>query len=258
MYQNVALTKPVYLNMVSTIFLLLGMALFLYAKYFKNNKQKFKWGMLVLGIGLLLYIAMLQTAYMLVFSTEEMIGHNGLDRYLPTFFLSIVYFIVASTLKEAKESVKKQNLFYAILTFSLLCVTPLEYVTNNTITSGIYEIQKQAEWEVVKQEVEYIKEEKEISKIWLFGSTQNGGDLLYQNAIRYDLFPEIKARSINCYRQKEIEKAVQELKQEEISYVYIWSKDKTLEEYLQTDLEEKTLYKKVKQENGNFLWEKIK
>ena len=126
--------------MISTIFLLLGVAVILYAKYFENNKEKFKWGMIALSIGLVLYIIMLQVSYLLVFTTEEMIGHNGLERYLPTFFLAFIYWIIASVLKEEKESSKGRNLFYIVIIFSILCVTPLEFIANNSIISGIYEI----------------------------------------------------------------------------------------------------------------------
>lgn len=246
--------------MISTIFLLLGVAVILYAKYFKNNKEKFKWGMIALSIGLVLYIIMLQVSYLLVFTTEEMIGHNGLERYLPTFFLAFIYWIIASVLKEEKESSKGRNLFYIVIIFSILCVTPLEFIANNSIISGIYEIRKQNTWEQVMTQVDTIKrelEQEQIQEIWMLGSTQEGGDILYENAIRYYLFPEIKARAINAYKQEELEEAKEKLEQEEVSYIYIWSVDNKLEETLGTDLEEKTLYKKTKQENGSFLWEKI-
>lgn len=260
MNQNIAITKPVYLNMVTTIFLLFGMAILLYVKYFKENRQRFKWGMVVLSIGLVLYIGMLQVAYMFVFSTDEMIGHNGLDRYLPTFFLSIIYFMVASILKEAKEMKKSQNLFYVILTAAILFVTPIELISNNTITSGIHEVDKRLNWQEVMEQTEIIQEkleQRKASKVWLFSNPQNGGDVLYENAIRYYIFPTINAKSINSYKQQELEDALEKLKQEELSYIYIWNADETLEEYLGAELESRTLYQRVKQEEGNFLWEKV-
>ena len=260
MNQNIAITKPVYLNMVTTIFLLFGMAILLYVKYFKENRQRFKWGMVVLSIGLVLYIGMLQVAYMFVFSTDEMIGHNGLDRYLPTFFLSIIYFMVASILKEAKEMKKSQNLFYVILTAAIPFVTPIELISNNTITSGIHEVDKRLNWQEVMEQTEIIQEkleQRKASKVWLFSNPQNGGDVLYENAIRYYIFPTINAKSINSYKQQELEDALEKLKQEELSYIYIWNADETLEEYLGAELESRTLYQRVKQEEGNFLWEKV-
>ncbi len=261
MNQNIAITKPVYLNMISTIFLLLGISILLYAKYFKNNKSKFKWGMIVFGLGLILYILVLQLAYMLVFSTDEMVGHNGLDRYLPTFFLSIIYFMVSITLKEIKEVAKNQNLAYVIITFAILLVTPINLISNNTITTGIHEIEEKLDWQEVRGQAAIIQEQleqRQVEEVWLFSSTQNGGDVLYENAIRYTIFPTIKAKSINSYKQQELEEAVEKLQQEEISYLYIWNIDEKLEEYLETDLKERTLYQRVKQEDGNFLWEEIK
>ena len=189
-----------------------------------------------------------------------MIGHNGLDRYLPTFFLSIIYFMVASILKEAKETKKTQNLFYVILTMAVLFVTPIELISNNTITSGIHEVDKRLNWQEVMEQTEIIQEkleQRKASKVWLFSNPQNGGDVLYENAIRYYIFPTINAKSINSYKQQELEDALEKLKQEELSYIYIWNADETLEEYLGAELESRTLYQRVKQEEGNFLWEKV-
>ena len=257
MSQNIAITKPMYVNMISTIFLLLGIAIVLYVKY--SKKDKFKWAIVVLNIGLVLYILSLQLAYWLVFSTEEMIGHNGLDRYLPTFFLGMIYFILSYMLKEAKGR-KEKNVFYVILACAVVLVTPVENIASNTITSGIHEIEKKADWQEVAKQADVLKEKLEqsqVTEVWLFSGIQNGGDVLYENFIRYDIYPQIEAKSVNAYKQPELEDAMQRLNQEEDSYIYIWNADEQLEECLGTELESKTLYERVKQTDESYVWKKI-
>ncbi len=255
LYETPALTKPIDISIFSTTILLFGISILLYYKVLKENREILKKTMVLLGVGLVLYTAILQAAYMTVFSTEEMILHSGIDRYLPTFLLTILYCIIAIVFKEKKES----KFFYASIIGIFLWITPLQLIANSVLTSGIYEKEKRAEWEPIITQVQEIQEKMEgtTEEVWILSTTENAGQMLYQNAIRYYLYPEIKVKVVNCTQEKQLEQAVEQISQEEKTYVCILETDEKLEKALGEEVEEKTLYAITKQENNILQWEEV-
>lgn len=254
-YSSYATIAPVRITMYGVI-AIIAISLLLIYKYVikEENKRKFANETIALIVGLAIYIAFLQLSYVLKFSTEEMLGHNGLNRYLPTFLLGMIYFALASAIKNMEEK-NDRKINFCILLSIIIAFTPLQSIANVTVTSGIYNIQS----------IEYcnygripankinkvIEENSEVISI-----SQNEKTNIYNWMIKYYLYPEHKVSVYNNINEKNIETIKTRIQEENIKYVYIVTTDKKLNEEINQQfnnnivIENDTLYKINLNEEG--------
>lgn len=255
LYSFYATISPVRLTLYGVIAVIMLIAIIVY-KYVikKENQPKFINQIVALFIGLVMYILFLQLSYILKFSTEEMLGHNGLNRYLPTFLLGMIYFIVAVTIENMEDN-KTRRINYIILTAIIVACTPLQSIANVTITSGIYNI-KSIEYcykgSIPANDIKKIIDENE-EIICISGNTKTD---IYGLMFRYYMYPE---HYVTTYCKSQIsEKNLNNMKEkilnENISYLYIFELEEEIQNEIIThfDLEEikdNTLYRIEIQEN---------
>ena len=253
-YSLYAVMQPVRLTIYGIIIVIMLASLIIYKYVVKEeNKKKFAHYIIALTIGLAIYIVFLQLSYILKFSTEEMIGHNGLNRYMPTFLLGMLYFIVAMAIKNMEER-HDRKINYIILIAMIIAFTPLQSIANVSITSGIYNIQSieycnngRIPANKIEQKIE--KDEKVIS------IAQDEKTTLYSMMLRYYLYPEHKVYHYNNIDERKIENIKNKIINENISYIYLFSVDEKLNEVFEekfnsvVNLKKETLYKIQIEEN---------
>lgn len=250
-YSTYACLSPVRITIYGAICAIMMSMLITY-KYVikpekKKNKRKFANEVIAWVVGLAVYIVFLQLSYILKFSTEEMLGHNGIDRYLPTFLLGMIYFVVAMAIKNMSEkSDKKIN--FCILLCIIIAFTPLQSIANVTLTSGIYNIQS-IEYcnngRIPANKInEKIEENAEIISI-----SQNKKTNIYNLMLRYYLYPNHNVNVCNNINKEMLEKIKERIEKENILYIYIVTYDETLNNEINKQfntnikLENDTLYK---------------
>lgn len=249
-YSTYACLSPVRITIYGAICAIMISMLITY-KYVikpeKKNKRKFANEVIAWVVGLAVYIVFLQLSYILKFSTEEMLGHNGIDRYLPTFLLGMIYFVVAMAIKNMSEkSDKKIN--FCILLCIIIAFTPLQSIANVTLTSGIYNIQS-IEYcnngRIPANKIdEKIEENAEIISI-----SQNKETNIYNLMLRYYLYPNHNVNVCNNINKEMLEKIKERIEKENILYIYIVTYDETLNNEINKQfntnikLENDTLYK---------------
>lgn len=249
LYRTYGLYTPIKLSLAATsILFIIAYAYY----YYKIKDEKFKFQSIAIVIGLVLYILFLQLSYLLKFSKEEMIGHNGIDRYYATFLLGMLYYIYAVVIHNLNKKEYEAKKYFAILLIILL-ITPLNSVSNVTITSGIYNINSTQYINSAKNIAEEINEYvQEDSKIITISQTED--TKLFNIMLKYYLYPEYNANVINNVGDNNIE-YIKKLS-ETSDYIYIFSKDDKLNKILNKifsnieKVENNTLYK-IQNNNGN-------
>ena len=243
-YSVKGFTTPVQTSLaITSIIIIAG---YVYC-YYKSNNKDLKYQIIAIIIGLILYMIFLQLSYLLKFVTFEMLGHNGIDRYFPTFLLGMLYLLIASIIKKLsqKEYIARD---YIIILLIMFLITPIQYVCEATITSGMYNINS----------IEYVNNAKNIadkideyveadSKIITI--SQKEKTRLYNLMLRYYLYPNHNVKTIENIKEENIEKVQEVIKSNEYQYIYIYSTDSELTNMLEKDfnnledVKEKTLYK---------------
>lgn len=215
--------------------------------YYKTNNRDLKYQTIVVIVGLILYMVFLQLSYLLKFVTFEMLGHNGIDRYFPTYLLGMLYVLIAIVIKNLskKEYIAKD---YIIIMVIMLLITPIQSVCQATITSGIYNINSieyiNNSKNIADKIDEYIEDESKIITISQIQDTR-----LYNIMLKYYLYPNHDAKILENITQESIEKIEETIKSEEYQYIYIYSTDTELTNILKNifnnleNIKEKTLYK---------------
>lgn len=249
MYSLYATMSPVRLTIYGVIAVIMISGILVYKYIIKDHeKKKFSDYMIGLTVGLAVYIVLLQLSYILKFSNQEMLGHNGLNRYMPTFLLGIIYFIVAIAIKNMEEK-NDRKINYIILLAIIIAFTPLQSIANVTITSGIYNIQSIEYCNngriVANQVDEKIEDDAKVIII-----SQNEETKLYSMMMRYYLYPNHVAKYYYEVSEKQLEKIKTKILEENFEYIYMFSTTDELNEYMnnqfnigETELKDKTLYK---------------
>ena len=243
-------SSPVRLSIYGTIIVLIIFSLVTY-KYVTNdqNKQQYRNIFIALIVGMIVYIIFLQLAYILKFTTEEMLGHNGFNRYMATYLLGMIYFLVAAALKDLEEK-NSRKLTYIILTVIVLAFTPLQSIANVTITSGISNIQSieycnngRIPANNIKKKIG--KDEKVIT------ISQQIKTNLYNFMLRYYLYPDFDSYLYNNVNEDGIKYIKDLIIEENIKYIYIFSTDENLNDIMNNgkEIKEKTFYEITVKEN---------
>lgn len=253
-YALTATIAPVKMSIYTVIALIMILAIIVYKNVIKvENKNKYANAIIALTVGLAIYIILIQVSYILKFSTEEMLDHSGLNRYMPTFLLGMIYFILAVVLKNMEEK-DDRKINYIILIAIIIACTPLQSIANVTITSGIYNINS----------IEYcnngrIPADKINNKIEedskLISISQNKDKNIFNWMIKYYLYPDHKVDVYNKISEENIEKVKERILRENISYMYITSNDEELNKVINKSfntkitLKDNSLYQLEMQEN---------
>ena len=183
-----------------------------------------------------------------------MLGHNGLNRYLPTYLLGMIYFIVAIAIKNMEES-KTRKVNYLIMLSIIIAFTNLQSIANVTITSGIDNIQS----------IEYCnngripanKIDKKIEEnAKIISISQNEKTNIFNWMIKYYLYPNHEVEVYNNINEEMITKIKEKIINENIQYIYIVSPNEKLNQAIkimdkteESKLKENTLYKIEIKEN---------
>lgn len=256
LYSVTALNTPIKLSLAGTsILFLIGYVIY----YYKNKDNKFKYQTLAITIGLLLYTLILQFSYLTKFVTFEMLGHNGIDRYFPSYLIAMLYFIYAVVINDLNKkqfSVKP----YLIMLIAIFTITPIGSICDATITSGIYNIDS----------IQYINNGKNIAEkidmtvednSKIITISQNERTRLFNIMLRYYLYPnhDVKiSENLTVDNKESFEKLLNDYQ-----YIYVFSTDEELFEMFKlifdnvNDIKDKTLYK-IEYENSDSQLRNIK
>lgn len=249
-YSLFAVMQPVKLTIYGIITVIMLASLIIYKYVVKEeNKKKFAHYTIALIVGLAIYIVFLQLSYILKFSTEEMLGHNGLNRYVPTFLLGMIYFIVGIAIKNMEEK-KDRRINYIILIAIIIAFTPLQSIANVSITSGIGNIQSIEYCNNGRIPARKVSEKiEENAKVVII--SQDEGTNLYGLMMRYYLYPEHKANYYQQVGERQITSIKNKMLEEDISYIYVFSTNEELNESTKkefnAEIKDETLYKLEKQ-----------
>lgn len=254
LYTTYAIASPTKISLYGSILIILLLGIFSYRYVIKQeDKKEYKYQIIALNVGLVVYILFLQVSYLLKFSTEEMLGHNGIDRYLPTFLLGMIYFIVAMVLKQMEEK-GDRKLNYVLLMVVILMFTPVQSIATSSILSGIYNIQS----------VEYCNNgrmpaiqinEKIPEKAEVISISQEEKTNLYSLMLRYYLYPDHKVYPYEKVNEKVIHRIKDNIVNQKVEYLYIWSTNETLNQWIkkefnnEIELKKETLYHITIEEN---------
>ena len=249
-YSLYATLSPVRMTIYGMISIIMLCSLIIYKFVVKQeNKNKFKNSIIAITVGLAVYIIFLQVSYLLLFSTKEMLGHDGLNRYLPTFLLGMVYFIVLSAIKNMEEK-NARKIDYLILIAVILMFTPLQSIANVSITSGIDNIQSIEYCNNGRLPARKVNEKiEDNAKVIII--SQNEDTNVYGLMMRYYLYPDHIA---SCYQQINEEQLINiksKMLEEDITYIYVFSTNEQLNEIskkeFNTEIKTETLYKLEKE-----------
>ena len=137
---------------------------------------------------------------------------------MATYLLGFLYFIVSSIVIYLYNKKEYKPIGYIILAAIIIAITPLQSVTDSTITSGIYNINEMEKCNNIGRILSnQIKEKVDKSKKILI-ICQSQKRKLNALAIRYYMYPTITADVANIYTKDNIE----ELDKIKNNYDYIY------------------------------------
>ncbi len=241
LYKVPEISTPVQISAAGLISIYFVITLINYKKSEKEEKSYIKNVAICVFIGLFLYIASLQLAYITQFSTKEMLNHDGMERYIASYLLGILYIVVAFSLEKCKKINK--NISYIIIASLIVLITPITSVANATITSGIYNINTTLYCNMGRNRAEklqtVVKNEDKV-----LGICQDKNKELINLMVRYYMYPTSYEVDI-LDEENELQ---QILEQKEYNYIYIMIADETLIEELKdkfniTEIEDGSLLK---------------
>lgn len=175
-----SLPFPMSGSMILSLFVI---SYYLVYKFLIKDKEKYKRYFILVFILAILYIAMIQVAYFLVFSEREAIIHASMQRYIGSIFISMLMVLIGIIYNTETKS--KIYLFIPIL---LLPFTPISVITDSTITSGMSNYDNNVNLEGVKEFSEFVTSKTtENDKIFPVHQTQNKDSRLLQ--FRYFMTP---------------------------------------------------------------------
>lgn len=255
------ITTPTYISALGVICIYIIISLFIY-KYSKDDrnipKKDVKNMYISIFIGLILYILFLQVAYITKFSSEEMINHDGFERYIGTYLVGILYFTIYVILEKFEDKKLKNNFPYIIITAIIFAITPIYQIANATVTSGIYNISNQKYLSKSYENAEFINQHINDNDKVLGICQKTDVERLENLIIRYYVYP------INYKAMDKIDQSKGSIDDiiKNYNYIYIVYSDSYLEyttkQYLDEGetIKENTLYK-VNTENQTIKLEKI-
>lgn len=255
------------ISIMSYIIIILLLHIWIYKKVISNEeKNKFLSFIIAIKIGLIVYMAFLELAYLTKFSSREMLIHASLERYLASYFLAELLLTITILLKYFNKDIKKQKLKYVVLTAVIMMVTPIYSITNATIFFGSYNVQEIVKICGIQDAAINLKSRvEEKSKIYVVHQDCDKDCDLWK--LKYFMTPEVDidiTEKINKALEIQYKKRGKSLKEEWINilknnyeYLYIIDSDEYFEELaediFESEIKGSTLYRINKLEDGSIL-----
>ena len=239
---------PVKLSFVATSIVII-MAYVFY--YYKEKDKKFKNVSITVVIGFILYMLFLQMYYTVGNRGDNFVEHWGLDRYAPPFLLamiSVLLFIIFKNLSVKEYKAKP----YIIVLLAIIFVTPLNSISNVTVTSGIANIISQEQINLVKNRTDKIHKMIE-EKAPIITITQNGKEELHNLMMKYYFYPEHKTYKLEYVSNKNQIQSL--INKKEYKYIYVYCTNNKLQEIFgeifinNIELKDETLYEIIYNED---------
>ncbi len=240
LYKVPEISTPVQINAAGLIGIYIVITIIYYQKSRQEEKSYIKNVAFSVFLGLFLYIASLQLAYITQFSTKEMLNHDGMERYIASYLLGILYIIVTFALERCKKANK--NILYIIITSLIVLITPITSVANATITSGIYNINTTLYCNMGRNRAEKIQTIVE-NEDKILGVCQDINKNLINLMVRYYLYPinyEVDTADDETFIEK--------IKSQQYDYLYLMNTNEETKDVLKSEfniqeIEEDTIFR---------------
>lgn len=253
-----SIKTPVKISIMSGIILIAILCTIIY-KYVKEEKRKYRTMMISTFIGLIVYIAFLQLAYLVKFSIEENLIHASLDRYINTYLLGFLILIISIIIKEMSNSNKNEKYKFAIFTMCILLLTQIQNITDASIASGTYNAQMRYELKDINEMSNFLNENLENGeRIYVVNQNQNYS--LKETYIKYVLAPKFKTQ-VNPRFDDELAQKLEgntlevwsKILNQKYDYIYTYKTDKYFKEManelFEGEIKENVIYKIDKKDN---------
>ena len=266
-YTKYTISTFITIPIIAFPFLFIAANLLIYRFAIKDDEKiKFSSFVIAILIGLVLYVAFLQLAYLTKFSIEEALSHASLERYINTYYIAMLIFIIYISIRKIEESknTKNINFLYILLTITIMLITPLYTIINATIGSGVNNALVIIKLDEVIRESEKLKETlDEEDNIYLINQTCDVSVSSWQ--IKYFVLPELNIKMTQKFNEDLENKFKQETEEdlytvwkkilyEKYDYVYVYKTDEYFSEFSKEIFENKiikdmTIYKIEKENN---------
>lgn len=255
-----SLKAPIRITIMYVIIFMAIASIVLYKFINKEEKNKYKNTIIAILIGLILYIAFLQLAYLVKFGFQERIIHASLDRYINTYLLGFFILLVSIIIRKIVNTNKNQKYILTIFIMCILLITQIQQITDATIASGTYNAQMRYDVKDMNEMAEFLKENlADGERVYVVNQNPNWS--LKETYIKYILAPKFKTQ-VNPRLDKELAEKLDgdilevwsEILIQKYDYIYIYKKDEYFEEMtkelFEEEIKENIIYKIEKQEDN--------
>lgn len=255
-----ALKAPIRITIMYVTILIIIASIIIYKFINNEEKSKYKNSIIAILIGLILYIAFLQLAYLVKFGFQERIIHASLDRYINTYLLGFFILLVSIIIKKIVNTNKNQKHILAIFIMCILLITQIQQITDATIASGTYNAQMRYDVKDMNKMSEFLNESLEDGER-VYVVNQNPNVSLKETYIKYILAPKFKTQ-VNPRFDKELAERLDgdileiwsKILTQKYDYIYIYKNDEYFEEMtkelFEEEIKENIIYKIQKEENN--------
>lgn len=255
-----SLRAPIRITIMYIIILMVIASIVIYKFINIEEKSKYKNTIITILIGLIVYIAFLQLAYLVKFGFQERLNHASLDRYINTYLLGFFILLVSIIIKKIVNTNKNQKHILAIFIMCILLITQIQQITDATIASGTYNAQMRYDVKDMNKMSEFLNESLEDGER-VYVVNQNPNVSLKETYIKYILAPKFKTQ-VNPRFDKELAERLDgdileiwsKILSEKYDYIYIYKSDEYFEEMAKAlfegEIKENIIYKIEKQENN--------
>lgn len=255
-----SLKAPIRITIMYVIIFMAIASIVIYKFINKEEKSKYKNTIIAITIGLIIYIAFLQLAYLTKFGSGERLIHASLDRYINTYLLGFFILLVSIIITKISNSNKNKNQIFTIFIMCILLITQIQQITDATIASGTYNAQMRYDLKDMNKMSEFLNESlQDGEKVYVVN--QNPSYSLKETYIKYILAPKFKTQ-VNPRFGKELAEKLDgdilevwsKILTEKYDYIYIYKNDEYFEEMakdlFEEEIKENIIYKIQKEENN--------
>ena len=242
MYDVDAIFSPISISVAGVIAILTIISIYFVGKKIEDEKRNKAIIIIIcILIGLVLYTGILQVAYITMFNQKEMLAHAGMERYMPTFLIGIIYVLINYFL-EYLDRKEAKTITYILLTAVIVSMTPIHSLMNMTITSGISKLREYRTCNTGRY-FSYKIEKLAGEGAKTFIVCQDDNKKLFQYMVRYYMYPTVIG--LDEYTENmdkinvKIEDWIDTLKTRQFEYVYVMNTDDEFDEYASSLFENK-------------------
>ena len=257
-----AIRYPVRISLLFFLSMYVAGCAVLYKKYVeKNDKNKFKFFIIAILTGFILYTIAIQIAYLTQFGYYEKMEHASFNRYINTYYLGIFVVLFSIILESIEKNEKNAKYKYLILTIVILSITQVNSLVDVTIASGNYNNTISSSLSEMEKEAKFIKEKTESSdKIYAVNQESNLAPKISE--LKYFLCPDMELNEpdkLTSEAESKFESGKyfeiwKDMLYNDYDYLYIYKTDTYFNNFSRSifsnkPVKEKTLYKIEKQDN---------